>query len=271
MNPIAEMTVLDDDNAIHTIHFPPESAKNTFVFANSSGASTDTWEEFIAPMLRDSGYGTLSFDYRGQGQSRFGPDAQLSPDEIVGDIATVMKRVKPARPILVGLSIGGLYAAKAILDGVDADGLVLINTLRKQNAQVEWINTLEERLIGLGGMPLVLDVLRPVLSGCDQLEQLRDTHLPDDGYTPWPVEHPRRRLAEQVKQANWDIPWQDLTLPVLVLTGLHDRLFRIQDDVDALTALLPNAITITYPDGGHSLQAEFPERFVSDLMHFVET
>lgn len=270
MSANAKMTVLDDNNAIHTIHSPPESGKNTFVFTNSSGATTNTWEESIAPALRKAGYGTLSFDYRGQGQTRFGPEARLSPDEIVGDITTVMKRVAPTRPVFVGLSIGGLYAAKAILGGTPVEGLVLINTLRRQNAQVEWINTLEEKLIGLGGMPLVLDVLRPVLSGCEQLEKLRDSHLSDDGYTPWPVDHPRRRLAEQVKQANWDIPWKDLSLPVLIFTGLHDRLFRIQEDVDALTALLLNATTVTYVDGGHSLQAEHPERFVADLIHFVE-
>lgn len=264
------MTRLDDSNAIHTIHTPPEQGKNTFVFANSSGATTDTWEEAIAPALRDAGYGTLSFDYRGQGQSVFGSDAKLSPTEIVADIVTLMREVAPARPILVGLSIGGLYASTAILRGTAVEGLVLINTLRKQNAQVEWINTLEERLIALGGMPLVLDVLRPVLSGCDQLEKLRATHLCEGDYTPWPQDHPRRRLAEQVKKANWDIAWQDLNLPVLIFTGLHDRLFRIQEDVDALTALLPDATTITYPDGGHSLQAEYPERFVADLIRFVE-
>jgi len=270
MNPSSEMIVLDDSNAIHAIHSPPNSGRHTFVFANSSGANTATWEAAIAPALRAAGYGTLSFDYRGQGLTQFGAEARLSPDEIVGDIMTVMDRVAPARPILVGLSIGGLYASRAILHGTTAEGLVLINTLRKQNAQVEWINTLEERLIGLGGMPLVLDVLRPVLSGCDQLEKLRDTHLPDEGYTPWPADHPRRRLAEQVKQANWDIAWQDLKLPVLIFTGLHDRLFRIQEDVDDLTGLLPNAKTITYPDGGHSLQAEYPDRFVADLIRFVK-
>jgi pimeloyl-ACP methyl ester carboxylesterase len=263
------MLDLDGETALHVIHYPPQDARQTFVFHNSMGASTDVWEATIAPMLRNAGYGTLAFDYRGQGKTRFGPSAILAPSEIVSDTRAVLAREAPARPILVGLSIGGLYAAQTVLQSTPADGLVLINTLRKQNAQVEWINTLEERLIGLGGMPLVLDVLRPVLSGVDQLEVMRDSHLSADGYTPWPKDHPRRRLAEGVKSVNWDIPWQDLQLPVLVLTGLHDRLFRIQDDVDDLTARLPDATTVTYPDGGHSLQAEYPERFVADLIAFA--
>lgn len=268
-NATDRMLEIDRENAIHVIHHAPQDGRQTFVFFNSMGASTDVWEGKIAPMLRDAGYGTLSFDYRGQGETRFGPDATLTPAEIVSDARIVIDREAPARPILVGLSIGGLFAAQALLQGASAEGLVLINTLRKQNAQVEWINTLEERLIGLGGMPLVLDVLRPVLSGSDQLEKLRDTHLPEEGYTPWPKDHRRRRLAEGVKTADWTIAWENLNLPVFVMTGLHDRLFRIQEDVDDLTDRLPDSTTVTYPDGGHSLQAEHPERFVADLIAFA--
>lgn len=260
---------VDSDNAIHVIHHAPQGDKATFVFLNSMGASTNVWEDALAPSLRKQGFGTLSFDYRGQGETRFGPKATLAPAEIIADTGAVLTRVAPQKPILVGLSIGGLFGASALLAGAQAEGLVLINTLRKQNAQVEWINTLEERLIGMGGMPLVLDVLRPVLSGVDQLEKLRATHLPEEGYTPWPKDHPRRRLAEGVKQAQWDIPWQDLALPVLVMTGLKDRLFRIQPDVDELTARLPDARTVTYDGGGHSLHAEYPQRFISDLMQFA--
>lgn len=163
MTAAANMIMLNDDNALHAVHHLPLGDQQTIVFLNSSGASTDTWEERIAPLFREAGFGTLSFDYRGQGGSRYGPNATLGPDEIVADIDAVMDRLAPRRPVFVGLSIGGLYASRAILAGAQAEALVLINTLRKQNAQVEWINTLEARLIALGGMPLVLDVLRPVL------------------------------------------------------------------------------------------------------------
>lgn len=269
MTKTPEMIGLDGLNAIHVIHHEPQSGQQTFVFLNSMGANTDVWEARIAPDLRQQGFGTLSLDYRGQGKTVFGTNALLEPSEIIADIGRVLTLVDPVRPILVGLSIGGLFASSALLAGLRAEGLVLINTLRKQNAQVEWINTLEERLIGIGGMPLVLDVLRPVLSGVDQLEKLRPSHLTSEAYTPWPTDHPRRRLAEGVKKANWDIAWQDLQLPVLVMTGLNDRLFRIQDDVDELLARLPHATLVTYSDGGHSLQAEHPERFVTDLVSFA--
>lgn len=268
-SPPSHFVTIDENNAIHVIHARPKDGRPTFVFLNSMGASTAVWEERIAPALRDDGFGTLSFDYRGQGDTRYGPQALLEPAEIVGDIVHVMAQEAPERPILVGLSIGGLFAARAIEQGCSARGLVLINTLRRQNAQVEWINTLEARLIAMGGMPLVLDVLRPVLSGRDQLEILRPTHLQEGGYSPWPEDHPRLRLAQGVHKVDWNYPWADLARPVLVLTGLHDRLFRIQEDVDALVAELRDATVIVYEDGGHSLHAEHPARFVRDLGVFA--
>lgn len=262
---------MDGENAIHVVHTSPKDGKATFVFLNSMGASTAVWEDEIAPLFRAKGFGTLSFDYRGQGQSGYGAAATLEPAEIISDIGFTLSQEQPKNPIFVGLSIGGLFAVRSWLNGASADAMVLVNTLRKPSAQVEWINELEARLIAMGGMPLVLDVLRPVLSGCDQLEVLRPSHLPEDGYTPWPPEHPRRRLAEGVHKADWGVPWSKLSIPTLVLTGLHDRLFRIQSDVDDILAEIPDAQTIIYPDGGHSLHAEHPQRFVDDLVRFADS
>lgn len=262
--PAQRFVRIDSANALHVLHAAPTAPDAaTFVFLNSMGATTAAWETRIAPTLRQRGFGTLSFDYRGQGESRYGADATLTPAEIIADIGRVMTAESPLRPIFVGLSIGGLFGAWAQRGGARALGIVLINTLRKPNAQVEWINTLEARLIAIGGMPLVLDVLRPVLSGREELARLRPTHLPADGYAAWPPEHPRRRLAEGVHEADWAFPWESLGMPALVLTGLHDRLFRIQEDVDEIVARIPDAEVVTFPDGGHALQAEHPDRFIA--------
>lgn len=260
---------IDEENEIHYIHAKPADGKQTFVFLNSMGATTQVWEDQIAPALRAQHFGTLSFDYRGQGKTVYGPDAMLDPHEIVSDIVRVFEDQQPLRAIMCCLSIGGLFGIRAFEKGVKVEAVALVNTLRKSNAQVEWINTLEARLIAMGGMPLVLDVLRPVLSSVQQLEKFRSSHLPDEGYTPWPEDHPRRRLADGVNKANWDFPWEILTVPSLIFTGFHDRLFRIQKDVDDIVKRIPDATVLEYADGGHSLHAEFPEQFVSDLISFA--
>lgn len=261
---------IDEKNRIHLIHSKPSNDKHTFVFLNSMGATTDVWEDRIAPRLREQNYGTLSFDYRGQGKTVYGTDATLTPQEIVSDIVRVLEDQQPHRPILCGLSIGGLFGVRAIERGAQVEAIALVNTLRKSNAQVEWVNTLEARLIAMGGMPLVLDVLRPVLSSVEQLEKVRQTHLLDKDYTPWPKDHPRLRLADGVNQADWNFPWETLALPTLVFTGLHDRLFRIQKDVDEILQRIPNSTLVEYPDGGHSLHSEFPDIFTADLISFAQ-
>jgi pimeloyl-ACP methyl ester carboxylesterase len=99
-NPALEglMTFLDlgGDTAIFYQYAKPAAGKRTFVFVNSMSASTAMWEAAIAPALRSAGYGTLSFDYRGQGQTKFGTHATLEPAEIIGDDGRVVAYAAPA-------------------------------------------------------------------------------------------------------------------------------------------------------------------------------
>ena len=79
------------------------------------------------------------------------------------------------------------------------------------------------------------------------------------------------RLAERdTGEADWDLPYEDLDLPVLVMTGEHDRLFRIDADVAQLTARLPQATTVRFSDAGHLIPAEQPEAFTRELLAFAE-
>jgi 3-oxoadipate enol-lactonase len=260
---------LGGDTALYHQYARSAEGKATFVFVNSMSASTPVWEASIAPALRKLGFGTLSFDYRGQGQTKYGAQATLEPAEIIDDIGRIVAHIAPPRPILVGLSIGGLFAMRAVLSGTPAAGLVLINTLRKPGAMVDWIIELEGRLIERGGMPLLMDVLRPMLASKEELARLRATSLPPS-YTPWPKDHPRHRLGAGVRFADWNVPYEQLTLPTLVLTGMHDRLFRVQPDVDELVGRLPDAHVVVFEDAGHALHEERTERFVAEVSKFAD-
>ena len=257
------------DAALHYLYEAPADGGPTFVFVNSMGASTSVWEAEIGPRLRASGFGTLSMDYRGQGQTRYGEASTLLPDEIVGDLTALLAHVQPPRAVLVGLSIGGLFAMRAYLGGVEAEGMVLINSLRKQSAMVEWIIELEGRLLLLGGMPLVMDVFRPSLCSPKELARLRPNRLVPGPYTPWPESHPRHRLGSGVRHANWDVQYEELDLPVLVLSGLHDRFFRIEEDVAELTARMPDGRIVDFPDSGHALHEEDTDKFIAELEAFA--
>lgn len=253
------------DARLHYVLAPPQPGNATLVFINSMGASTETWEADICPRLREVGFGTLTFDYRGQGKSSYGEGSKLTPAEIVDDICLVLDRLAPDRPILVGLSIGGLFAMQAHLAGANCAGIALINTLRKPGVLVEWVAELEIRLIRMGGMQLVHDVLRPVLAGPEKLARIRATHLPETGYMPVEEDHPRLRLAKAALRADWDVPYERIGVPVLVFTGGQDRLFTIPDDVEELCGRIPMCQRVHLPDAGHALHADFPAEFCDGL------
>jgi 3-oxoadipate enol-lactonase len=262
---------IDSGNAVYFEYHPPADGKVTFVFCNSMGLSTAFWHDNVTPSLRARGFGTLAFDYRGQGQSRYDATATLEPYEIVADIGRVLKTVAPKRPILVGISIGGQYAAQAVLKGAHVEGLVMSNSLRKAGPHTEWIIELEGRLVEMGGLQLAQDCMNPALYSNAALIELRKTHLPAEGYTPWPADHPRVRIGWGLKKYNWDVEYERLNLPVLIMTGLHDRLFRVQEDVDELFARLPNGRAVTFDDAGHVLHREIPERLVDVFTEFAAT
>ena len=177
--------------------------------------------------------------------------------------------VAPPAPILVGLSIGGLFAAQAVLDRARADGLVLINTLRKPGRRLDWINQSMVRLARIGGSRLVMTANMPVLASPALLAQMWESTFSDETYEAPAESDGLYRLMVGSLEADWDIEYEALGLPVLVLTGDHDRLFRIDADIAELKARLPDAREVRYRDAGHLIPLEAPQRFTSDLTQFA--
>jgi pimeloyl-ACP methyl ester carboxylesterase len=53
------------------------------------------------------------------------------------------------------------------------------------------------------------------------------------------------------------------------MTGLHDRLFRVADDVAELMAIMPNARSIEMADAGHMIPVERPREFAQSVAKFA--
>lgn len=266
------MLRLETGAELPVVHHRPSGGRSTFLFVNSSGATAAAWEAGIAPLLRAGGWGTLSVDLRGQGESRYPEGSTFETEEIVRDLELVLEELEVDDCIPVGLSVGGLRAAElALLRPGATPGLVLINVLREKGPLIEWLCELETRLMAIGGAQLVHDAFRPTTVSPERLGQIRATHLRDGPYVPMAMDHPRRRLAEGAKRADWGFDWSRLTMPVLVMTGMHDRLFRVQKHVDAILATMPNAREVPFDNEGHALHTENPGRVAQVLTDFAET
>ena len=264
---------LGEEDAIYYEHNPPASEQGcTFVFFNALTGDTSAWEAVIGPKLRVAGHGTLAYNFRGQVNSPFSPDLELNADLIVSDAIHLLAAIKPVRPVFVGLSIGGLFAARAWLQGAEATGLVFINTLRKDGPRLQWIGDALVRAVEVGGLDLFRDLFLPLLMNEDWLKTNRDAFIKaNPSYAALETGSGHYKLlAEAGRTADWDLPYEKLSLPVLVITGLQDHVFLEADIVTELFNRLPRAGRIDMSDAGHLIPGEQPDALCESLLGFGE-
>ncbi len=256
---------IDQNNSLYYLHTPPtRQAAPTFVFVNALTGTTEHWEAVVAPALRAQGFGTLSYNFRGQAESGFEPGLALTPSLIVEDLVRLLEALAPQRPVLVGLSIGGLFAAQAIRAGAAASGLVYLNTLREIGPRIAWINDALGHFAAETGVQAMMDATFPMLVNPEFLTAMRPNFL-KGGYQPLPPEHGHFNLMTHSAEAEWAFPWASLDLPTLNITGLCDRVFYDRDVVARLLSAIPDVRALEWDDCGHLVPLERPERLADAL------
>ena len=264
--------VLDADNALYYDYTAPAAGGVTFVFFNALTGSSDLWLQ-LAPALTEHGHGVLAWNLRGQQGSRCDDQAQLNDQLISADARRLLDELHPPRPVLVGLSIGGLFAARTALQSNPQDmaGLVLINTLRRPNARLDWVNEAALRCAELGGLELVKDLFGPLIFNREWLAENRASAFQNSSYQGLTPADGHYRLLNDCRSADWALPYEQLTMPTLVLTGLQDNMFLDLDDVAEYTARLPNAHRVDMADAGHMLPLERSQAFIASLLDFSQS
>ena len=106
----------------------------------------------------------------------------------------------------------------------------------------------------------------------DWLAENRKNFLKTDSpYSPLdPNSGVYKLLAEAGRTADWDLPYEKLDLPVMVITGLQDHVFLDPAVVYELTQRLPDARRLNFPDAGHMIPAEQPEALAEALLGFAK-
>lgn len=261
---------LGPQDALAYEHLAPSARDGlTFVLVNAITGDITQWRA-LGERLAAAGHGTLAWNFRGQAGSRFTPGTRLDAPLIVGDLRRLLDGLRPTRPVLVGLSIGGLYATRALSDGARAEALVLLNTLRKPGVRLDWINAAVVRMMEVAGPLLMRDLMTPLLFGPGWLEaHRRECLLPDTRYEPLDPASGQMELIRRMVEADWEVPWERLELPTLVVSGLQDRVFFDARDVAELAARLPRARRVDLPEAGHILPAEVPDRLADVLLAFA--
>ncbi len=229
----------------------------------------DSWHSYdrVYPLIPRR-YLVYGITMRGHGMSDH-PETGFTAADFAGDILDFLDAKNIRHATLVGHSLGSFVAQKvAELDSEPGQGHL-------------------DRLVLIGSGPGISKKspgTAPVLSAFSQLKDpipftfARDFQA-STIYSPVPAANFEVWVEEAMK-----VPastWRGLAgghgspdelvkirIPTLVLWGEKDSIFSKADE-DTLMKMLPNAKFSAYPETGHALHWERPERFARELLAFV--
>ena len=262
--------VIDEHNALYHDHRPGQTDKPTFVFFNALSGTDAMWNAAIVPALGAEGYGTMTWNYRGQEGSPIDAATEITAASMTDDAITILEAMAPERPIYVGMSIGGLFAMNAHLGGARADALLLINTLRVDGPRLRWVNAATHRAALTGGLRLLRDLYGPLIFGERWQAENFMSALADEPYEPLSADHNDARLLASGGTADWDVPYESITVPVTVLSGLQDRVFFDDAVVERLARRMPDARRVDLEHAAHMLPIEDPQAVVNACRELAE-
>ena len=227
---------------------------------------TDSWFSFsrLLPLLPAS-YRAFAFDQRGHGDSER-PDCCYAIEDLIGDAVAFLDAVGVEQANVVGHS-GGSFTARGLAE-----------------THPERVSRLV--LIGSAVTPLK-DVTRELQVAVHELQdpvpvEFAREFQEANVYLPLPEAFFERAVAESLKLPArvWKSALDGLlavedtedlgriTTPTLLIWGEQDEFFS-RAEVEALAAAIPGARLLSYPETGHAVQLERPERVASDLRAFI--
>jgi non-heme chloroperoxidase len=230
----------------------------------------DSWHSFarVLPLLPSS-YRVYAITLRGHGLSDH-PPAGYSRADFAGDILDFLDQLHIRHATLVGHSLGSFVAQKVAEQDTDhLDRLVLIGsgpgTHRSGSSEDE--------------------VASPFAKLSDPIPYTfaRDFQA-STIYYPVPAWFFEMMVAEaqRVPAATWhglgaSISAGDsieelkkIRVPTLLFWGEKDSIFH-REDQDTLLRTIPRASLKDYPETGHALHWERPQRFTTDLLTFIRS
>lgn len=231
-------------------------------------AYTDSWCSYsrVLPLL-PSEHHAFGIDQRGHGESDK-PECCYTAEDFAADVDAFMDAVGIGNATLVGDSSGGMIARQVALTYPRrVRRLVLIGSP----------TTLVDNDLALDFLKVVRTLEDPVPP--EFYREFVESLI----YHPLPEEFLLTLVSEGLKVPArvWRDYWEGVVLaidhrerlgeiaaPTLVCWGDQDFLLS-REDQEQMAAAIPHATLKVYPETGHLVHLERPERFVTDLMQFI--
>ena len=236
-----------DGQTLFVRDWPSSRAQDAVLIVHGLGEHSGRYQR-LASWFRTRGYAVRSYDQRGHGQSPGRRGALSHPDDLLEDLATVYQDYSqslPQRPLLLGHSMGGLVAARAVLDRRVQPGAMVLSSPSLRTWEPVWRQKLAAALAkSLPNLPLPNGLPFDKLSHDPQVEPAyRRDPLRHGWITP--------RLADFIFRAG-DAAVADasrLAIPTLLLVAGADKLVNPAGSRDFSSATWAgNKVTTRYFD-----------------------
>ena len=280
---------LDDGAEIFLEEVGPKSKKGV-IFIHGSALRTDVWYYQMAGL---EGRRLIFYDLRGHGRSHHSGRDDFSVARLARDLETIVEECELEEVVVVGHSIGGMIALelgglKPELLGNPVKGLTLVNTTYTVpmetiagGAALARLERMVRRPFDFFGQQSTrIDKLRKLVRPSDVLfwsvsfiafgPQASAKQI---DYTYDMVAETRSDTIFDLFKAyrNFDMTDRlgDVTVPVLVVTGTHDRI-TLPAASRHLADNLPKAELKIFDGCGHMTMMESHEEFNALLTRFLD-
>jgi pimeloyl-ACP methyl ester carboxylesterase len=230
----------------------------------------DSWHSFarVLPLVPSS-YRVYAVTLRGHGLSDH-PDTGYSRADFAGDILDFLDQLHIQHATLVGHSLGSFVAQKvAEQDNGHLDRLVLIGSgpgTRKAGSSEETVTSPFAKLTDPVPYTFARDfqastIYYPVPAWFFEMMVGEAQRVPA---ATW------HGLGASISAGDSLDALKKIQVPTLLLWGEKDSIFH-RDDQETLLHNIPQASLKAYPETGHALHWERPQRFTADLLAFIRS
>lgn len=238
------MPMLPDTGIWYADHRDPTVHRTPTVMIHSAGGAHLDWPAELRRMIEAN---AIAPDLPGHGKSSGAARTNLSA--YAADIIGLMDRLKVARAIMLGHSMGGAIAQLLAIHYPDrVAGLVLVGTAARLQVNAAILSGLRS------DFPATVEMIVnwQWAAGYDQQKRLSQRRLLETGAD---VLH-----ADFSACASFDVRGQlsRVQVPALIIGGTKDRMTPFSQS-EELRDLLPNARLAAVEGGGHMMLLEQPQ------------
>jgi len=245
------------------------------VLLHGGGQCAHTWDAFC--LLASPRYRCLVLDQRGSGDSEWPADAAYAIEDHAADVAAFIERMGLERPLLVGMSMGGVNATAYAARHPDRlRGLVSIDV--GPEMQVEPVRRLMTSMGAMWTFASIEEAARKLanMGARRDLALLHRTlafnmRQQDDGRWIWKFD-PRPLFGISVEELLgprrklWSV-LDRITCPALVVRGGESEVFSAAD-AEAFARRLPQGQLAVVPNARHSVQTDNPRGLADVVLAF---